>query len=103
MLRNQNARKFTPPCNAHTRSDSVGVRPPDKQVAKLVCGHIFIEVWSLVMSLTKRNITRNSNEMEVLYEHHQATLLCVGMGSLVLGIPLAWNVLWHLKARLIYH
>ena len=39
--------------------------------------------------------------MEVLLTNHpqaRVALFCVLLGSLILGIPLAWNVLWHLKA-----
>ena len=39
--------------------------------------------------------------MEVILIHHewaQVALLCFTLGSLILGLPLAWNVLWHLKA-----
>ena len=35
--------------------------------------------------------------MEVLFRDHHVTLFCVSLGSLILGFPLAWNVLWHLK------
>ena len=36
---------------------------------------------------------------EVLLEDHNAALLIVGLSSLIFGLPLAWNVLWHLKVR----
>ena len=44
--------------------------------------------------------------MEVLLTHHpqaRVALFCFILGSLILGIPLAWNVLWHLKASFSMH
>ena len=38
--------------------------------------------------------------MEVLFRDHQVALFSVSLGSLILGLPLAWNSLWNLKARL---
>ena len=38
--------------------------------------------------------------MEVLLTHHpqaRVALFWVILGSLILGVPLAWNVLWHLN------
>ena len=37
--------------------------------------------------------------MEVLFRDHYFALFSVHLGSLILGLPLAWNVLWHLKER----
>ena len=39
--------------------------------------------------------------MEVLFRDHHVALISVSLGSLILGLPLAWNMLWHLKARLL--
>ena len=39
--------------------------------------------------------------MEDLFKEHNVALLCIILGSIVFGLPLAWNVLWHLKARLL--
>ena len=38
--------------------------------------------------------------MEDLFKEHNVALLCIILSSLVFGLPLAWNVLWHLKAGL---
>ena len=38
--------------------------------------------------------------MEDLSMEHNVALLCIILGSLVLGFPLSLNVLWHLKAGL---
>ena len=35
--------------------------------------------------------------MEVAFSRHSTALLGVILGSLILGLPLAWNILWHLK------
>ena len=35
--------------------------------------------------------------MEVVFSHHSTALFAVILGSLILGLPLAWNMLWHLK------
>ena len=37
--------------------------------------------------------------MEVLFRDHHVALFCVSLGSLILGLPLAWNALWHLQER----
>ena len=37
--------------------------------------------------------------MEVLLKEHHAALFSVILGSLMLGLPLVWNMLWHLKER----
>ena len=42
------------------------------------------------------NLTRGY-AMEVVFSHHKAALFGVILGSLILGLPLAWNKLWHLK------
>ena len=34
---------------------------------------------------------------EVLLRDHHVAFFSVCLGSLFLGLPLAWNVLWHLK------
>ena len=34
---------------------------------------------------------------EVLFRHHNVALFSVILASLILGLPLAWNVLWHLQ------
>ena len=38
--------------------------------------------------------------LEALIEEHHVALVIVCLGSLILGVPLAWNVLWHLKESL---
>ena len=38
--------------------------------------------------------------LEALIEEHNVALVIVCLGSLILGVPLAWNVLWHLKESL---
>ena len=35
--------------------------------------------------------------MEVIFSQHCSALFVVILGSLILGVPLAWNILWHLK------
>ena len=37
--------------------------------------------------------------MEELIRDHHVALFCVCLGSLILGLPLAWNILWHLRVR----
>ena len=37
--------------------------------------------------------------MEALIKDYHAALFFVCLGSLILGVPLAWNILWHLKER----
>ena len=37
--------------------------------------------------------------LETLLEDHHGVLFIVCLGSLIFGVPLAWNVLWHLKER----
>ena len=37
--------------------------------------------------------------MEVLFRDHQVFLFSVSLGSLILGVPLAWNSLWNLRVR----
>ena len=41
--------------------------------------------------------------MEVLIRDHYVALLVVNVGSLALGLPLAWNTLWNLKVRILNH
>ena len=38
--------------------------------------------------------------LEALIEEHHVALVIVCLGSLILGVPLVWNVLWHLKESL---
>ena len=38
--------------------------------------------------------------MEAVIEEHHVALVIVCLGSLILGVPLVWNVLWHLKESL---
>ena len=40
--------------------------------------------------------------MEDLFKDHNVALFCVILCSLMLGLPLAWNVLSHLKVGLSY-
>ena len=37
---------------------------------------------------------------EELFEYHHVVLLSVSFCTLILGSPLEWNVLWHLRVRL---
>ena len=37
--------------------------------------------------------------LETLLEDHHGALFIVCLSSLIFGVPLAWNVLWHLKER----
>ena len=46
--------------------------------------------------------------LEALVEEHSVALVIVSLGSLILGLPLVLNVLWHLKesisnVKYIYH
>ena len=46
---------------------------------------------------------QNSNEdyaMEILLRDFQVVLFAICLGSLIMGLPLAWNLLWHLKVKL---
>ena len=46
---------------------------------------------------------QNTNEdyaMDILLRDFQVVLFAICLGSLILGLPLAWNMLWHLKVRL---
>ena len=43
--------------------------------------------------------TKESYAMELLFRDHHAVLLVVCFVSLILGVPLAWNMLWHLQVR----
>ena len=52
--------------------------------------------------MDSKNVTVDGNftkgyAMEVVFSHHNAALFIVILGSLILGVPLAWNILWHLK------
>ena len=38
--------------------------------------------------------------LEALIEEHHVALVIVCLCSLILGVPLGWNVLWHLKESL---
>ena len=43
----------------------------------------------------------SSNFLEVFFTDHNlahAALFCVILVSLILGLPISWNLLWHLKA-----
>ena len=39
--------------------------------------------------------------IEVLFRDHHLALFSACIVSLILGLPLAWNVLWHLRVRFI--
>ena len=39
--------------------------------------------------------------IEVLFRDHHLALFSACLVSLILGLPLAWNALWHLRVRLI--
>ena len=43
--------------------------------------------------------TEESYAMEILLRDHHVVLLVMCFGSLILGVPLAWNMLWHLRVR----
>ena len=38
--------------------------------------------------------------MEALIKDYHVALFFVCLGSLILGVPLVWNILWHLKERI---
>ena len=48
-------------------------------------------------SVTDQENSVEAYAWEVLLRDHHVALFSVCFGSLVLGLPLAWNVLWHLK------
>ena len=41
--------------------------------------------------------TKESYAMEFLYRDHYVVLFVICFGSLVFGVPLSWNMLWHLQ------
>ena len=41
----------------------------------------------------------NGFAMEALINDYHVALFFVCLASLVVGIPLVWNMLWHLKVR----
>ena len=41
----------------------------------------------------------NGFAMEALINDYHVALFFVSLASLVVGIPLVWNMLWHLKVR----
>ena len=41
--------------------------------------------------------TKESYAMEFLYRDHYVVLIVICFGSLILGVPLSWNMLWHLQ------
>ena len=53
-------------------------------------------------NVTVRGNGTDGYAMEVLFRDHHVILICICLGSLILGVPLAWNALWHLKARFAY-
>ena len=55
-----------------------------------------------IMELDNRTVQEdlaNGFAMEALIKDYHAALFFVCLGSLILGVPLAWNILWHLKER----
>ena len=48
---------------------------------------------------TEQGHLAESYALEELLTDHQVAVFCVCLCSLILGTPLAWNVLWHLKER----
>ena len=73
---------------------------------KKVIPACLLSLWWLFGLTTTRlkmesgNVTDEAYSAEVIFfRDHQAYLIFVSFGSLILGIPLAWNVLWHLKER----
>ena len=51
-------------------------------------------------NITAQENMANGFALEALIEEHHVALVIVCLGSLILGVPLAWNVLWHLKESL---
>ena len=51
-------------------------------------------------NITAQENMANGFALEALIEEHNVALVIVCLGSLILGVPLAWNVLWHLKESL---
>ena len=43
--------------------------------------------------------TKESYAMEFLYRDHYVVLIVICFGSLILGVPLSWNMLWHLQVN----
>ena len=41
--------------------------------------------------------TKESYAMEFLFRDHYVVLIVICFGSLILGVPLSWNMLWHLQ------
>ena len=37
---------------------------------------------------------------EELFRDHHVACFSASLASIILGLPLAWNVLWHLKVRI---
>ena len=52
------------------------------------------------VNLSPKGVSAEGFAMEVLFKHHHVALFSVSLGSLILGLPLAWNALWHLQERL---
>ena len=45
------------------------------------------------------NLTEKGFAMEALMRDYHVALFFVCLASLIAGIPLVWNMLWHLKVR----
>ena len=46
---------------------------------------------------TNNNKLEDGCSIEVLFRDHHITLFSACLVSLILGFPLAWNILWHLR------
>ena len=51
-------------------------------------------------NITAQEDATKGSALEALFEEHHVALVIVCISSLILGIPLLWNVLWHLKESL---
>ena len=55
-----------------------------------------MELENITDITVQQNMT-NGYAMKALFRDHHVALFCVCLCSLILGLPLVWNVLWHLK------
>ena len=48
----------------------------------------------------QENLAEGGYAFEELFRDHHVALFSASLASIILGLPLAWNVLWHLKVRI---
>ena len=73
---------------------------PPSRCGRPLCMAPYFKKVKMDNSSAQENITA-CYAMEMLLTHHpqaRVALFCVILGSLILGVPMAWNVLWHLRA-----